>query len=319
MKTVKLFFSAAIWPLALVSVILMSREAGAENCVAESGAHPYSTHEVSESGLVAQFFRPSSKGPHPAILVLGGSEGGTEGVRDFAAPVAEQGYAVLALSYFGAEGLPANLEEIPVEYFMSAVTWLTQQASVNANAIGVFGISKGAEAALVLAAHDTRLKVVSASAPSHVMWQNINYREFTPRPSWTLEGKDLPFVPYYLDEGFISVFGLYDGALKKQDRYLDAEIPVEQINGPIFLVSGDKDTLWPSSFMAERIVKRLTEKNFSHPVQHLRYANAGHVVGSPPSLGGQASMFGGSEAGNAAAREEMWSKMLCFFNQNLGR
>lgn len=278
----------------------------------------FTTHEVSEGGLVALYYKPEKKGRHQAILVLGGSEGGKDGVRELAKPVAEQGFAVLALSYFGEDGLPANLEEIPVEYFQKGIDWLEKQPSVDEKRIGVYGVSKGAEAALLVAAHEKRLRAVAASVPSHVVWQNINLQEFTPRPSWSLNGQPLAFVPYDYSKGFVSVFALYDGALKLQERYSEAEIPVENINGPVFLVSGEEDLIWPSSRMADLVVKRLEGNGFAHSVRHLRYADAGHVVGSPPSLGGQASMLGGSENGNKVAREEMWHAMICFFKENLG-
>src|SRR3712207_8061176 len=47
------------------------------------GDHVRSVHEmvvdrwpVREGGLVGTFFRPSTPGPHPAVMVLGGSDGG---------------------------------------------------------------------------------------------------------------------------------------------------------------------------------------------------------------------------------------------------
>ncbi|HEX8259840.1 MAG TPA: hypothetical protein VF558_06050 [Rubrobacteraceae bacterium] len=61
---------------------------------------------VREGGLVGTFFRPSTPGPHPAVIVLGGSDGGLR--EGSAAVIARQGYATLALAYFGVEGLPPS-------------------------------------------------------------------------------------------------------------------------------------------------------------------------------------------------------------------
>jgi dienelactone hydrolase len=74
---------------------------------------------VREGGLVGTFFRPSTPGPHPAVIVLGGSDGGLR--EGSAAVLARQGYATLALAYFGVEGLPPELVEVPVEYFGRAI------------------------------------------------------------------------------------------------------------------------------------------------------------------------------------------------------
>jgi dienelactone hydrolase len=68
---------------------------------------------VREGGLVGTFFRPSTPGPHPAVIVLGGSDGGLR--EGSAAVIARQGYATLALAYFGVGPLPPELVEVPVE------------------------------------------------------------------------------------------------------------------------------------------------------------------------------------------------------------
>jgi dienelactone hydrolase len=63
--------------------------------------------------VVGTFYTPYGKRVLPAVIVLGGSEGGT--MRDRAALLASHGYAALALAYFGAPGLPQELDRIPVE------------------------------------------------------------------------------------------------------------------------------------------------------------------------------------------------------------
>ncbi|MEL6709828.1 MAG: dienelactone hydrolase, partial [Pseudomonadota bacterium] len=44
---------------------------------------------------------PSGNGPHPAIIVLGGSEGSDSAARTFTKRFVPQGYAVLGLPYYG--------------------------------------------------------------------------------------------------------------------------------------------------------------------------------------------------------------------------
>lgn len=71
---------------------------------------------VRELGLVGEFYRPpSGADPVPAVLVVGGSEGGLgRGGAYKAAGLASHGLAALALAYFGAEGLPRHLSLIGV-------------------------------------------------------------------------------------------------------------------------------------------------------------------------------------------------------------
>ncbi len=294
---------------------------GVTECVPSPHTVPFVREEVVDGGIVAAFFRPRAPGRHPAIVVLRGSRGGKEPVRKLAAPFAKRGYAVLALSYFGAPGLPDHLEEIPLETFTRGIDWLVRQESVDPARIGIYGVSKGAEAALLVASRDRRLVAVAAGVPSNVVWQNINRTDFTPRSSWSEGGKPLPFVPYDFSRGFISVFQIYDGALAHLDEHREAIIPVQRIHGPILLISGAKDTLWPSTRMANMVMRRLDEKGFAFAHRHLRYEDAGHAVAVPPELPGDprfpARMLGGSDEGNAEARADMWRHLLCFFQNHL--
>jgi dienelactone hydrolase len=71
--------------------------------------------DIREQGIVAKLFLPNTGEPRPAVIVLSGSCGG------FCEPVAQvlasKGYVTLALAYFNVDGLPKNLENIPLEYF----------------------------------------------------------------------------------------------------------------------------------------------------------------------------------------------------------
>jgi dienelactone hydrolase len=102
----------------------------------------------------------------------------------------------------------------------------------------------------------------------------------------------------------------------------------EKINGPMLLLSGRADALWPSTDMSERLVKRLQDKGFEHSVQHLSYEGAGHLVfvGDPTRPAAQAmakappnAMLGGTSAANAAAWADNWPKTLAFFDKALKR
>ena len=72
---------------------------------------------VRSDGLVGVFYEPAGSGRHPAMLVLIGSGGGIPAAPNHAGGLASRGYAVLALAYFGVEGLPRSPSNIPIEYF----------------------------------------------------------------------------------------------------------------------------------------------------------------------------------------------------------
>ncbi|MGA3198364.1 MAG: acyl-CoA thioester hydrolase/BAAT C-terminal domain-containing protein [Halobacteriota archaeon] len=285
---------------------------------------------VRENGLVANFYLPSTSGSHPGIIVIGGAGGGLGSTSAVGSLLAEQGYAALALAYFGLEYLPAQLQEIPLEYFKVAIEWMRAQPSVEPTKIGLVGTSKGGEAALLVGATYGEIRAVVAYSPSHVVFQGIDeawWNASASKSSWTLDGKPVPFVPFRMDNNCIEqhgfYLGLYLGSLLDQQAVGRAVIPVERINGPILLVSGTDDAIWPSRMMCERVVDRLRESEFVFSFQHFSYDGAGHLLAGPSQLaparpiGAGDLAIGGTESANAAARDDAWTKVCTFFGAYL--
>ncbi|RPH43500.1 MAG: acyltransferase, partial [Burkholderiales bacterium] len=140
-------------------------------------------------GRVGLLFEPASPGPNPAVLVVGGSDGGLAWSREVAGLLASHGFVALALAYFGAEGLPATLDRIPLEYFDAALDTLAALPSTDADRVGVFGASRGGELALLLGARCPRLRAVAAFMPSGVVWPAYPATGYS---AWTAEGRDWP-------------------------------------------------------------------------------------------------------------------------------
>lgn len=285
--------------------------------------------DVRANGLNGLLYMPRSDQPVPALIVLGGSEGGLQASSGVGAGFAQHGYAVLALAYFMDEGLPDTLENIPLEYFDKAVDWLKAQPGVDPDAIGVIGGSRGSEAALLLASRRQDVRAVATFAPSGIIWQGLNFRNpMNMGPAWTADGQPLPFVA---PDGMAYRPGapmkpMFDNAIAQADTRPDVNIPVERINGPILLVSGRADALWPSFDMAERIVKRAKDKGFRHALEHLSHEGAGHMVfiGDPSTPRADAMakappnpMLGGTGEANMAAWKDNWPKALAFFDAAL--
>ena len=283
---------------------------------------------VRDDGLLGAFYMPEGTARRPALLVLGGSEGGLSASSGVGVSFAKQGYAVLALAYFMEDGLPQSLENIPLEYFDKAIDWLKRQPGVDADAIGVIGGSRGSEAALLLASRNTSIKAVMAFAPSGVVWQGLNFANpMNMGPAWTVDGKALPFVT---PDGMkyrpgAAMKPMFDAALATETRK-DVDIPVERIKAPILLISGKEDALWPSFDMGEAITKRLAAANFAYPVQHLAYDGAGHMVfmGDPTAASAQSmsrtppnAMMGGTSEAGLAAWTQNWPLTLAFFDNAL--
>jgi uncharacterized protein len=57
--------------------------------------------------------------------------------------------------------------------------------------------------------------------------------------------------------------------LENKEAVTQAEIEVEKINGPIFILSADQDEQWPAKDMCEQLVERLKRKKFAHRYEHI--------------------------------------------------
>ncbi len=300
--------------------------AAARGAPAAEGA---TREDVRANGLNGILYRPEGTRRAPALIVLGGSEGGIEAASAVGAGFTRHGYAVLALAYFREEGLPQTLENIPLEYFDSAVDWLKAQPGIDPGAIGVIGGSRGSEAALLLASRRSDVRAAAAFAPSGIVWQGLNFSNpMNMGPAWTVGGKALPFVT---PDGMAYRPGrpmkpMFENVLDQATQRAETIIQVEKTNGPVMLVSGKADALWPSFEMGERVVARLKEKNFKHQVQHLSYDAAGHMVfmGDPSSDNAASmarapvsEMLGGTGEANMAAWRDNWPKVVAFFDAAL--
>ena len=270
-------------------------------------------------GMVGIYY-PPPPGRRDVVLVLGGSEGGIQGSGPLAQRLAEHGFGALALAYFGAPGLPQALETVPLESLEAGLDWLRAQPGIGSRRMPVLGVSKGSEAALLLASHDARVCAVVAGVPSSVVWAGIDMAHpATPVTvsSWTLAGKGMAFVPY-AEGPFRGVRDLYDRSLVKAAP--EAAIPVEKIKGPILLISGKSDQLWPSYPMSQAVTARLDAKHFTFAHQHLAYDDAGHFAFGPPLPTDSPNLprlagLGGTPEGNQAARVDGWPRILAFLDQ----
>jgi len=259
---------------------------------------------MTENGLVGKFYVPNSAEKYPALIILGGSEGGI--YSQIASLLASHGYATLALAYFGTPPLPSSLTEIPLEYFKKAIDWLKTQEEVDHGEIGVIGGSRGGELALLLGSTFPEIKVVVGYVGSGIVFCSEDSGR---KAAWTYNGEPIPFLVPFSD-------------------FDEATIPVEKINGAILLISGKDDQIWPSTRLSEVAITRLEESNHSYPFEHLAYDDAGHHIGAPyfwPTSGdvlihpisGAKYSFGGTPEGNALANADSWVKMLEFLESNL--
>jgi len=286
-------------------------------------------NEIRNKDMVANFYYPKNKQNLPLIIMLGGSNGGIREVDDRAKIVSSHGYAVLALGYFGMENLPKNLERIPVEYFFNSIDWAKEKQFIDTAKIVIIGVSKGGEAALLVASMRRDIKGAIAFVPSNVRWQGIpDGPSFISKSSWTLNGNDLPYLKCNFSFSFfwkfickskqIEMREIFKPIITEDKSKIDhALIEVEKINGPILLVAGKDDKLWPSYDMCQMMKYRLDSLKFEHQIECLNYDNAGHFIFGPdlmPTINYKYDQIavGGKDSENSAAQIDSWNKMIGF-------
>jgi dienelactone hydrolase len=284
-----------------------------------------------DDGFSGTFFRPIADEARPGVVVLGGSSGKLVFAAQVAALLAGHGFPSLALGYFGLDGLPSDLIEIPLSYFKTAMDWLSSQPGVKPGALGVVGRSRGAELALLLGSRFPAIRSVVAYCPSSIVWNGLRGDQPVDVSAWREPDRPLPFLSLLGPElsdlrsrvfrtAPVALSPLFEAALDGPVP-LETIIPVEKTNGPILLISGDDDRMWPSARMGEQIVERLEDHGHPFRSRHHRYPRAGHLMRTPgvsTSVLHNTFAFGGCGSAQAAANREAWAETLAFLHSSLG-
>lgn len=276
---------------------------------------PLTEHPLPD-GLQGVAIGPA-EGATTGALVLAGSSGRVD--VDRARLLAERGALALALRWFGGPGQAPGICEIPLETFTRALDWLIARGAART---GVVGLSKGAEAALMLACHDARVAAAVAISPSSVVWGNVgpglDGRNYPYRSSWTWRGQPLPFVPYDESEetdesaGSVALRPIYERSLRAfPERARLAAIPIERTQARVLLVAGEDDQMWPSADFACELAQR--GELAGNRIEIARHPHAGHrpyFPGEPAPAPSPRFLYGGTPEADAALGATAWPRVL---------
>jgi dienelactone hydrolase len=244
--------------------------------------------------------RPTGEEPQPAIVLLGGSEGGDSTARAMAPQWAARGYVAVGYPYYSpawgdqpqqVPGLPRGFANIPLDGLETVFEALKARDDVDADRVALLGISKGAEFVLAAASRIEGFAGVAAIVPSDVIWEGWGPGATAGEtPSFSWRGEPLDFVPY---EGIERAIGGVpadervpmrvphaEGRAAHPERIAAARIRVEDIDEPVFLLAGGMDQTWDSGDMAARIAATRAEAGLDTDV--LIFADATHGLSGPP-------------------------------------
>jgi dienelactone hydrolase len=263
-------------------------------------AEGITSSDVNRDGVVGTLYEPPGDEPFPAVVDLHGSGGRRS--DDGARRLASQGFATLALEYFGDhDALPDELATIPLSYVDEAAAWLLARDAVAGEQVGVVGESRGAELALLLGARRDWVGAVVSYAGS-VPWDTP-----TGEPAWLDDGDPVPHLTAEKAPRFADL---------DEKPVADVVPAVERTDGPVLLVSGGADPVWNARRLSEAVAEHLRDREFSHQFAHRTYDEVGHLIGTPYlPLGGIGDPA--TQRATAQAGEAVWPTAIEYLETGL--
>lgn len=294
--------------------------------------------EIDHEGMVATLFIPAGPGPHPGVAMYHGSGGGVTGFEPSGALMASHGYAVLAVGWFGAGDTPKSIRRVPVESLRRGVDFLLADDRIDSGRIGVLGTSAGGEAIGAMLANSPDLNVAAgvSIAGSSVAWQALVDGRPPKESRFTLAGKDVPWAPVDVTKMFVEMavknpirklrhkapqlhtLAAYESGYKSKEA-AGAAFGLEVFDGPMLLMAGAEDEVWPSPVMAKAIAARRGDRPDDKVVI---FPGTGHISLRPPGLPTTVLrsgdlVFGGQPQAFSDAIRTAWIETLSHFESGL--
>ena len=221
-----------------------------------------------ECSFPGRVYVPRDQDVRGGVLVLHGSEGGGFGTHDRTAVLlACHGFTALAYDWCGSyerpvDGLPSKVVDIAIEGPVKALRWLQRHESVRNKPVAIYGISRGAELAMIIATLSQDPMVPRLAAVSSLSGSDRIVQGF----SWKWRKKSRKKVSHRKARAW-----LWKG------EYLipGTPIPVERCDAPVLLIHGLKDTLWKAK-RSKRLERRL--KAAGKYVETFYMADEAHIL-----------------------------------------
>ncbi|XP_051908049.1 acyl-coenzyme A thioesterase 1-like [Hippocampus zosterae] len=262
-------------------------------------------------------FIPPGEGPFPGIVDLYTFGGGLSEQR--ASLLANKGFVVLALAYYGYQDLPKYPENLDLEYFEEAVNCLLHHPKVDGSGLGIISISHSGALALSMSSFFTCIKAT-------VCINGCNANTVFP-----LHYKDvvIPPLTYFLENIRMAESGVIDIIDVTPDPTVGENraclIPIQRANCHFLFAVSEDDHNWKSCLFAEQATQVL-KSHGKDSFQVVSYPKAGHLLEVPhmpfcPSSFhaalGKAVLFGGQPKAHSGAQLDLWERVPEFFKRHL--
>lgn len=273
--------------------------------------------EIKQNRLNGFHIVPDNKTSKGAIVTFGGSEGGCNYFK--AVDLAQNGFEVIALFYFGQDNQPAKMNKVPIDFFEEFLLY-SEDNNLDIEPLTLIGGSKGAELSLLLTNYYDEIDNLILYSPSSYIFQGLDFEDVG--SSWTYQNQELPYIALYnaSPQSLVQMFSAsifnypvsyrsqYETAVQNSENASAAFIDSSKFKGNILMFSGEDDAMWNSAEMAEQIY----EKNATN-TENIVYENVGHLFENMTY--GYGVAFGGTKENNQAAKTESDMKVLEFLGK----
>lgn len=279
--------------------------------MADRDQYQTSDHVVAITGehLNGFHFIPQQRLHPGTVVVYGGSEGSPSYAQ--AQSIADQGYEVLGLYFWGQPNQMPTLANIPLEEFNEVVSWIETNID-QPRPITAIGASKGAEYTALLAAYGFGLDNLVNYTPGDHSYPGLDFSGQAELPSFTYQGAPVPFASLRrVDTGVALAVAWdfiigrppafrteYQQAAERADE--SSRIDLTSFGGQALFFGGDQDAMWPGDVAARNLAGQ--SPRFEAHV----YPGAGHVFSDrmDQAPNGWQIMLGGTIEGCANAYRE---------------
>lgn len=249
-----------------------------------------------EHGFVGHMAEPEGGSQRAVIVVMGGEQSLLPGIK-FAERFADYGITGLAVSLFGAPGLPDEVSGIPVDMFISAVNYLREVKGVEH--VSLYGQSMGSIFAILAAQYIGGFNNLILVSPTHVPFEGTkkDKKTMTGRGIATWQGEDIPFITadfsvvkagrYQRYPGLsYKVTGMWVAYKKAYEDFGTCEealLHPENSGARILMIAGDEDECWPSEYSVRFLENRLKTAGYQKDVKVIVYQHGSHLNGLMPN------------------------------------
>lgn len=259
------------------------------------GAMKHENFSMKKDGFAGHLAEPDCGSSRAVVIIMGGEQSLLPGIK-FAERFADHGITGLAVSLFGADGLPASPDRIPLDMFIPASEYLRNVKKIKH--ISVYGQSMGSIFAELCAEKIGGFEKLIMVSPTHVPFEGScpDKKTMTGHSVAVWQGRELPFVKadlskvnairYYRHPAVkYKVTGMWSAYYEAyRNRAAEkAELSIEKCDADILLIAGAMDECWDAAYSVKKLAARLKNGSFARKVKTVIYPHGSHLSGLMPN------------------------------------